>query len=528
MTAILLSGGTVVAGPDATPTIADVLVCDGLVVEVGPRLDALGARRIDCTGRVVLPGLVDAHSHADGVAHTEEVQIANLRQGVTTVVVGQDGVGQAPGDGCYADSYFGALNGANPRYDGDGIAGLLASHDGSSSLNVGALVPAGTIRHEVLGLDRRPPSEAELRRMIGLVETGMQQGALGLSTGLDYVPGIFADAEELAALCRPVAHHDGVHVSHMRGGYEHAAPAGIAELRTIADLSGVRTHVSHLTGPADLLRALVAQFAACSEITFDAYPYRRGCTLLAMPLVPPELLEEGTEAVTAHLADPVSRATLVADYAPVIAARPDMALTWPERTTIVHVGDPEHSWIASMTLADAANRLGRDPLDLGYELLARSELQVSAMISNPVQRSIDELASIFTDPHHVAGSDGIYIGAHPHPRGWGTFARFLRLYTRERGDYDLPTAVGHLSTTAARVYRLGRRGRVAPGWVADLAVIDLDSVEDLADYGDPRRPAQGVDDVLVAGAHVLVDGRLAGVPAGRGIRRESDPNRGQS
>ncbi|MBZ2194740.1 N-acyl-D-amino-acid deacylase family protein [Occultella gossypii] len=526
MTTLLLAGGTVVAGPDAAPTRADVLVRDGIVAETAPALDAAGADRIDCTGRVVLPGFVDAHSHADGVAHTEDVQLANLRQGVTTVIAGQDGVGQAPGDGTYADAYFGALNGANPRYRGDGVAGLLASYDGVGSLNVGYLVPAGTVRHEVLGLDRRRPSGDELRRMVELVDAGMRQGALGLSTGLDYVPGIFADADELAALCGPVARHDGVHVSHMRGGYEHAAPSGISELRTIAELSGVRTHVSHFHGPADLIRSLVAEFAASSDVTFDAYPYRRSCTLLAMPLLPPELLELGTQEVTGHLRDPERRAALVRSYGPVIAARPDMAATWPERTTLVHVGDAEHAWTAGMTLAAAAARLGRDPLDLGYELLGRSALQVSAVIATPVQRGVDELASIFTDPRHVAGSDGIYVGAHPHPRGWGTFARFLRLHTRERGDYDLPTAVGHLSTTAARAFRLGRRGRVEPGWVADLAVIDVERLQDRADYGSPRQPAEGIDDVVVAGEHVLADGRLTGIPAGRGVRRECDAKRG--
>ncbi|ACQ81225.1 D-aminoacylase domain protein [Beutenbergia cavernae DSM 12333] len=517
---LLLSGGIVVAGPDSVPGRSDLLVRDGVVVEIGPALDAPGAHRVDCTGRVVMPGFVDAHSHADGVAHTEDVQLANLRQGVTTVITGQDGVGQAPGDGTYADSYFGALNGANPRYRGDGIAGLLASYDGSGSLNVGYLVPAGTVRHEVLGLERRSPTAHELQRMIELVELGMRQGALGLSTGLDYVPGIFADAVELAALCGPVARHDGVHVSHMRGGYEQAAPLGIAELRTIADLSGVRTHVSHFHGPAQLIRSLMAAFAAASEVTFDAYPYRRGCTLLAMPLVPPELLERGPDAVAEHLRDPELRAALVSSYGPVIAERPDMATTWAERTTLVHVADAKHAWVAGLTLADAAVRLGRHPLDLAYDLLGRSALQVSAVIATPVQRDVDELASIFTDPRHAAGSDGIYVGAHPHPRGWGTFARFLGRYTRDRGDYDLPTAAAHLSTTAARAFRLGRRGRIAPGWVADLAVIDLARVQDAADYGNPRQAALGIDDVVVAGAHVLADGRLTGIPAGRGVRRE--------
>ena len=170
-------------------------------------------------------------------------------RGVTTVIVGQDGVSFAPGDGRYATEYFAALNGAHPYYAGGGVAALLAGYHGRTAVNVGYLVPHGTVRHEVMGSDDRAPTVAELARMRALIAEGLAEGALGLSTGLDYAPGLFADTVELADLARTVAAAGALYVTHMRGGYEGNAPAGIAEVSEIATSSGVSAHVSHLHGP---------------------------------------------------------------------------------------------------------------------------------------------------------------------------------------------------------------------------------------------------------------------------------------
>ena len=518
---VVLRGGEVVGGALRAPTRADVAIVGDRIAEVGEVEAQAGDRVIDCGGRLIVPGFIDTHSHAEGTLFDRGVQEANLRQGVTTVVIGQDGVSSAPGDGAYAAEYFGALNGRHPAYRGGGIAGLLASFDGRTAVNVGALVPAGTVRFEIMARRPDPPGPRELAAMVDLVAQGMRDGALGLSTGLDYLPGLFASTEELAALCAPVAAADGVHVSHMRGGYERAVPEGIAELVEIAETSGVRTHVSHLHGPADIVLPAVDAAAERVSITYDAYPYRRGCTLLAMPLLPPELLQRGADEVVAVLTDPAGRRALVAQIAAMAAARADLAETWPARTTIAALEAPGYDWVPGMTVAAAAERAGRDPLEFAIDLLALSRLEVTAVIATPGERSVDELARVLAHPRHTVGSDGIYVGAHPHPRGWGSFARMLARHVRDRRDLGIAEAIDHCSTTAAEVFRLGRRGRVLPGWVADLAVVDLPALIDRADYSAPRSFAEGIDDVLVGGAPVLAAGRLvdANLDAGRALRR---------
>ena len=216
----VLRGGTVADGSGDRERTADVAVVGDRIAAVGEIDAGAGDIEIDCSGRMLLPGLIDAHSHADAAVFDPQVALALLRQGVTTVITGQDGVSFAPGDGSYATEYFGALNGSHPSYRGGGVATLLAGYDGEIPLNVGYLVPHGTVRQHVMGDADRPPSASELRLMCDLIATGLTDGALGLSTGLDYAPGYFANIAELIAVTGPVADVGAIYVSRMRGGYE--------------------------------------------------------------------------------------------------------------------------------------------------------------------------------------------------------------------------------------------------------------------------------------------------------------------
>src|SRR5690606_1148856 len=314
-TRTVLRGGTVIS--PAGPVEADVAIEGGEVTQVG-RIDARpGDDVVDAGGRFVLPGFIDVHSHADGLLGDPEVARSLLRQGVTTVIGGQDGVSFAPGDGAYATEYFAAINVPHRSYRGGGVAALLAGADGASALNIGYLVPAGTVRFEVCGRDAGQASAAQRQRMAALVSQGMDQGALGLSTGLDYVPGIFQDAAEIAALCVPIARAGGVYVTHMRGGYESNTAAGISEVAEIADRAaaaagaGLKVHISHVHADADIVLAqLDALEEAGVDAGFDAYPYIRGCTLLGMPLLPPEVSMLPRDEAVVVIADPSRRAEL--------------------------------------------------------------------------------------------------------------------------------------------------------------------------------------------------------------------------
>jgi N-acyl-D-amino-acid deacylase len=504
-------------GSGGSPRQADLAMRDGIIVAVGAVEIRASDKTIDARGRYVLPGFIDAHSHADAAVFSPDVQLGLLRQGVTSIIAGQDGVSYAPGNGEYASEYFGALIGRHPSYLGGGVGELLALYDATTPINVGYLVPAGTVRYEIKGYASGASSDAEIAEMQQLVATGLAEGALGLSTGLDYVPNLYSNTAELIALCRPVAEVGGIYVSHMRGGYGSNAAIGVGEVGDIALATGVSVHVSHYVGPSDLLVELVEDAASRGiDMTFDAYPYRRGCTLLAMPTLSPALLAGAASKVVADLIDPMVRANLLADWFPALLARDP---EWPDDTTFAHVAAKEYDWAHGLTVRDAANRMKTDPATFTLDILVASNLEVSAVTKMRPQLEYDELAKLFTHRDHVAGSDGIYIGKQSHPRAWGTFAKYLRLFTREREDYSWSDCAAHLSGHTAERFCLSNRGRLSPGYMADLLIIDPTTVADEADYDSPRRDAIGIDDVFVGGQQVLQDGRLTGVLSGRGLRR---------
>lgn len=524
-TRTVLRGGSVISPTGPVP--ADVAIESGEVTQVGAVEALPGDVVIDASERFVLPGLVDVHSHADGLLRDPDVVRALLRQGVTTVIGGQDGVSYAPGDGAYASEYFAAINGPHPAYRGGGVAAYLADADGTSALNVGYLVPAGTVRFEVCGRDSAPASEEDRRRMAALVAEGMDAGALGLSSGLDYVPGIFQDAAEIAALCVPVAQAGGVYVTHMRGGYESNTAAGTSEVAEISRRaaeeagSALKAHISHFHAEADIVLAQLDALAdAGVDATFDAYPYVRGCTLLGMPLLPPEVSMLPKDEAVAVIADPAGRAALREACMTRATQSASLGPDWPDMITLAHLAAPELAWAHGLTLRAAAARAGSSPIDFALDALVASGLECSAVMAVRHPRSSAELARIFAHPAHTGGSDGIFIGAHPHPRAAGTFARYLREYVRELGTWSWADAAHHLSALPVRRFGLGRRGAVQVGAIADLIIVDPASVADTSTYEDPRTLAIGIDDVFVHGIRVLADGEPTGAQPGRGLRRE--------
>jgi N-acyl-D-amino-acid deacylase len=521
---IILQGGRIADGTGAPEYIGDIVVQgDSIVIAqpVGVVIED-GDEVFDCRGLIVMPGFIDSHSHADGAVFEERVALGLLREGVTTVICGQDGVSYAPGDGAYASEYFAAVNGAHPTYAGDRVADLLATYDEKSPVNVGYLIPHGTVRYEVMGMDNRAATDIELAAMTELVKLGLEDGALGLSTGFDYVPSLFADAAELGVLTTSVKEAGAIYVTHMRGGYETNAHVGIDEIRSVVAASGVSVHVSHFHGPQDVVLPLVDKAILDGiDLSFDAYPYLRGSTLLAMPLLPADLMSKGHESAIRALSDSSQRQAIVRQQKSAIESRPDMGSNWSERATLSYIASSEYAWAEGMTVQKAADREGRDPLEFCLEILAAAQLAVLAVFELPTQRPVEQLAAIMQHDVHMVGSDGIYMGSHPHPRGWGTFTRVLAMFTRERRDYSWPVASQHLSANAADRHGLGDRGRLLPGFKADIVLVDPETVQDLADYDASVVPSVGIDTVWVNGACVLRGGKLTGTNSGRGLRRSA-------
>ncbi|ABS02520.1 N-acyl-D-amino-acid deacylase family protein [Kineococcus radiotolerans] len=522
---LLIRGARIVDGTGAAGYRGDALVVDGRIAELGEVAGAAGARVLDAAGLVLAPGFVDMHAHSDLAVLTDPEHLAKTTQGVTTEVVGQDGLSYAPVDDAALDVLREQLAGWNgvPDLDWDwrGVGEYLDRVDRGAAVNVAYLVPQGTVRMVVVGTEDRAATPEELRRMRSLVATGMAEGAFGMSSGLTYVPGMYAGTDELVALCEVVAAHGGFYAPHQRS-YGRGALEAYAEVVEVARRSGVALHLTHATmnfavnaGRAGEFLGLVdAALADGVDVTLDTYPYLPGSTTLAAVL--PSWASAGGPAETLRrLGDPAARERVrhalevegsdgchgvVADWATL---------------QVSGVRHGELSGLVGSTVAELAAASGRDPFDVFVDVLVRDRLGTTVLQHVGHEENV---RAIMTHPRHTGGSDGLLVGGRPHPRAWGTFPYYLGHYVREEGVLGLEECVAHLTSRPARRLGLGDRGVLRPGAVADLVLFDPGTVAAGATFEEPRRPAVGIPHVLVGGVPVVADGVRTGAVPGRALR----------
>jgi N-acyl-D-amino-acid deacylase len=499
---MLLRGGLVADGIGASTRRGDVLIDGPVIASVsaasGP---ADGCEVVDLApGSVVCPGFIDAHVHAEGPLLADGRVDGALAQGVTTLVVGQDGeswVGATAATARYLNQYFGPVNGALEPPRALSVADYRDALSGRLSQNVAVLASQGTIRHNLAGLSAAPLSPGQRTAARLEVERALAEGAVGLSSGLDYLPSRFGGSAEVADMARPLAGTGRPYVSHLRG-YGPDADAGLAELVAVGRVAGVPVHASHLRGePAAIDAALRSAAAADVAVSYDMYPYSRSSTILAMLLLPPDLQAGGPEQTLAALADPGQRAALLADEKFTDHFLQKIILGCLPDRLARHAGQ-------SVTAAAALS--SRPAGDWVLDLLTEARLGVGAHLDRPF-RSEADLDWIVCGDRHCAGSDGIYQGQHPHPRGYAAFARLAARYLADGPDTGYQRLARHLAANAADVYRLRGRGRIAPGMAADLCVIGPAGIAAQASYEAPTRLATGVDLVVVNGVITWRDGR---------------------
>ncbi len=367
---------------------------------------------------------------------------------------------------------------------------------------------------EVLGLDTRAPTDRELAEMARLVTAAMEQGAVGLSSGLDYIPSRYADTDELIGLCRAVAPFGGVYVTHMRRYDPDGVAGSLDEVFRIGRAAGVAVHVSHFNSRADLVLPLLDRARADGvDVTFDLYCYLFGNSILGMYCLPPWAQEGGPDATLARLADPSVREQLRGWFD---APRQPLGTI-----RLSYVADPALRHLEGLTLDEAARRAGHGEGpqavgDLVLHLLTACRLAVGVVTPHR-QRDQSDIDKLMRHPAMMGGSDGIFTGGRPHPRGCGCFARYLGHHVRA-GTWGLETAVQRLAAHAARRFGLRDRGLLREGLAADVVVFDPDAVTDRATFEDGKRLAEGVAHVLVNGVPVLRDGERTDALPGRGLR----------
>jgi N-acyl-D-amino-acid deacylase len=517
---LVLTGGRVVDGTGSPWFRADVGIQGDRIAAVGALDRAEARRRLDAAGLVVAPGFVDTHVHADLALLADPAHEPAIRQGVTTYLLGQDGVAMAPASPAtlaYMRRYTAGFSGVHALAERwSSMAEYLAAFDRRTAVNVACLVPNGNVRMEVMGLETRRPTPDEIGRMRGIVRQALADGAVGVSSGLDYVPSRYADTEELIELCRELAPAAGVYVTHMRGYSPDSVLGAMDEVFRIGREAGVAVHISHFNSRAEtVLPRLEAARAAGIDVTFDLYGYLTGSTILGMVALPPWVQEGGVGATLARLVDPAVRARLREGFAgprgPVDGVR------------LGYVEAPAYRKYEGHTLGEAAqDSLGRrDPaalMDFVCDLLVASGMAVGCIVPHQARGEAD-VQALMRHPAMMAGSDGIFTGSRPHPRGTGCFARYLGHYVREARAWTLEEAVQHCASHAARRLGLLDRGLIRPGLAADVVVFEPDRIADRATYEDGRQLAVGMRHVLVNGEPVLLDGQRTPARPGRALRR---------
>ncbi len=527
---LVIRGGILVDGTGGPEWRGDIGVVGDTIRGIGVIDPEQASRVIDAAGAHVSPGFIDIHSHSDGSILRYPEAESRVMQGVTTEVTGNCGGSAAPRLPAEAGSERGRL--AHELAEEYGIEGAwtdVASYfhvleQVGISLNHLLLLGQGTLRGNVAGSEDRALTREEMTQVLQALEDGLDQGAFGLSTGLEYVPGRFTPTEEILAMARVVARRGGLYASHIRNE-ESTLLEAVDEAIQIGRRSGVRVQISHLKAAGrpnwgkqvaalDLIEGGRVEGV---DVLADAYPYTAYSTGISI-FLPAWAAGGGRDALRERLGDPSERSRIRNELGPRVLQDPGDF----ELIVIANVRSEENRWAIGKDMTQVAETWGVEPVDALLRLM-EEEGSVSFIGHGMSQDNVDRVLS---HPLVMVGSDGSSMAprdeaaeSRPHPRSYGTFARILGHYCRDRNLFDLPTAVKKMTSMPADQLGLADRGRIARGMKADLVVLDVDMVKDLATFQDPHRYAQGIRHVMVNGEMVVEGGVHTGHRPGAVLRR---------
>ena len=522
----VIKGGTILDGTGGPAWKADIGIQGDTVTALGEIDPGQGKRLIQATDKYVCPGFIDIHTHSDGSILVYPDAESRVLQGVTTELTGNCGGSAAPLVGVDADKRRQQmLEEDDIRAEWTDVASYFERLEQTRiSLNHALLLGQGTLRYNAIGAVDRPLTADELKAVLRAVEEGMDQGAVGISTGLEYIPGSYTPTEEIVSLARITARRGGLYATHIRD--EGASLlAAVNEAVQIGRSSGVRVEISHFKAAgrpnwnkqAAALQLVEAARGSGVEVLADAYPYHVYSTGLTIYL-PLWAREGGDEALLERLRKPDQRRRIAAEVDSQVRNDPgDYDLI-----VITRVKTDKNKPLIGKNLAQIAQAWKMEPIDAVLRLVVEEEARVEFV---GYGMKPDNVKMVLSNPLVMAGSDGYSMAprgkmaeARPHPRSYGTYPRVLGYYCREQKIFDLPAAVHKITAMPADQIGLTDRGRIARGKKADLVVFDAASVIDTATFENPHRYPTGIEYVVVNGETVAEKGRHTGARPGRVLR----------
>ena len=524
---ILIKNGTCYAGDGKAGFVSDIAVEGGVIAAIGNLENAEAKRVIDARNLAVTPGFIDTHSHSDLVALVEP-EIANkTTQGVTTDIIGQDGMSLAPVRTEYIDVWKKVMAGLEGQYEvewnwhssAEYLARLEAQPLGP---NLAYLAPYGNIRMCVVGLENRPATKDEVKKMQDLLEEAILNGAVGLSTGLIYPPCNYASEDEIAELTKVLTKYGLPLVIHQRSEADDILNS-MDEVVRISRKSGCPIHFSHFKvcgkKNAHLFDAVMEKLESASKeiaVSFDQYPYTAGSTTFSV-ILPPWVHDGGADKALARLADPVARERMKRDIRDGIHGWDNFIdFAGMENISVTFVKTAKNADVVGKNMIEIGKLRGKDPLDAAFDILLEEEMVVGLVDFYGYEEHVEK---ILAHPLQNPCTDGI-LGAHPHPRVYGSFPRILGHYVRERKILDLPTAIHKMTGRPASIFKMRNRGLLKEGYVADISIFDPETVIDTATYENPKQFANGIPYVIVCGRLVVDDGAVMKEKAGQVVRFE--------
>lgn len=526
---VIIREALVVDGSGRPPFPADVGLRGNNIVTIGKIGNSRAGRIIMADGLCLAPGFIDAHNHTDVQLLVCPTADSLVHQGVTTIVAGNCGSSRFPlTEEMLADEKKYLKEEYDIEVDWSDLNGFLRRlEEARPAINYATLVGQGTIRAAVVGYDNRRASAEELQKMKTLLESALKQGAVGLSSGLEYSPGSFASTEELIELSRVLKNYSGLYATHMRDEEDQVLEA-LDEAVTIAEKAGVKLEISHLKVgyPRNWpkIDALLQKIDEASnrrlQISADVYPYTAFSTGLSI-FFPLWVREGKKEDFLARLKNPELEPKLRQAFA---EAEANVG-SW-ENVLIAAVKTDRNRKLEGLNLKQGSEQRGKDVFSFVRELLLEEDGQVSmvcfAMSEENLKKIIQHPLTCIGSDGELASTSGPLHRGKPHPRYYGTFPRVLARYVREQPVLKLEQAVRKMTSWPARIFGLSRRGLIKEGYKADLVLFDLEKLEDKATWSEPHQYPEGINYVLVEGQVVLENGQITGKRPGRVLRNRGD------